>query len=216
MLVAWRARRSRAAPAGRSPAAATKAPKPSRVQARRHGLRARRCAPRRRRRRGVPARAVTRRSMSTNRPESGRFDQVVSAVTWKSTIRPSPRLSAVTIGRAVGERRPGLAPAGRRRARPGSGGGCRSPPAPARPKNGLSRVNGAKRLRRVPGQRAAEVAPAAAQAHGHEVVVAGGEPRAGEAQQQAALLDEGRDLARGSRGRGRRHRRGRAPRPARR
>ena len=39
-----------------------------------------------------------RRSMSTNRPESGRFDQVVSAVTWKSTIRPSPRLSAVTIG----------------------------------------------------------------------------------------------------------------------
>ena len=36
--------------------------------------------------------------MSTNRPESGRFDQVVSAVTWKRTTRPSPRRSAVMIG----------------------------------------------------------------------------------------------------------------------
>ena len=70
--------------------------------------------------------------------------------------------------------------------------------------------------RRVPGQRAAEAAAAAAQAHRHEVVVAGGEPRAGEAQEHAAALDERRRPWRASRGRARRHRRGPGPRPARR
>ena len=54
---------------------------------------------------------------------------------------------------------------------------------------------GREGARRIPGERAAEVAPAAAQPHRHEVVVAGGEPRAGEAQEHAAALDEGRDLA---------------------
>ncbi len=46
----------------------------------------------------VPASATTRRSMVTNRPDSGRFDQVVSAVTWTRTTMPSPRFAAVTIG----------------------------------------------------------------------------------------------------------------------
>ncbi len=52
---------------------------------------------------------------------------------------------------------------------------------------------GRERARAVPGQGAAEVAPAPAQAHRHEIVAAGGEPRPGEAQEQAALVDEGRD-----------------------
>ena len=71
-------------------------------------------------------------------------------------------------------------------------------------------------LRGVPGEGAAEAAPAAAQAHGHELVVAGGEPGARKAQQHAALFHEGGRRGRGSRGRGRPHRPAREPRPARR
>ena len=52
-------------------------------------------------------------------------------------------------------------------------------------------------LRLVPAQRAAERAAAAAQLHRNEIVVAGGEPRAGEAHQHAAVLDPlGQALAR--------------------
>ena len=39
-----------------------------------------------------------RRSISTKLPDSGRSDQRVSAVTWKSTIMPLPRFTAVTSG----------------------------------------------------------------------------------------------------------------------
>ena len=39
-----------------------------------------------------------RRSISTNRPDSGRFDQSELAVTWKKISWPSPRLAAVTSG----------------------------------------------------------------------------------------------------------------------
>ena len=54
---------------------------------------------------------------------------------------------------------------------------------------------GRERARRVPGERAAEATPAAAQAHGDEIVAARGrEPRSGKAQEQAAALDEGGDL----------------------
>ncbi len=45
-----------------------------------------------------PLNATIRRSMSTKRPDNGRFDQVVSAVTWNSTMTPLPRWSAVTSG----------------------------------------------------------------------------------------------------------------------
>ncbi len=63
----------------------------------------------------APAWATTRRSISTNRPEIGRFDQVVSAVTWNSTISPLPRLTAVTSGVPSASRAQVLS------ARPGSG-----------------------------------------------------------------------------------------------
>ena len=39
-----------------------------------------------------------RRSISTKVPDSGRSDQRVSPVTWKSTIKPLPRRAAVTSG----------------------------------------------------------------------------------------------------------------------
>ena len=42
--------------------------------------------------------ATSRRSISTNRPDSGRFDQSALAVTWNSTIRPAPRAAWVTSG----------------------------------------------------------------------------------------------------------------------
>ena len=51
-----------------------------------------------------------------------------------------------------------------------------------------------QRSRRIPRERAAEAASAAPQAHRHEVVVAGGEPRPREADEKAAALDELRHL----------------------
>ena len=42
--------------------------------------------------------ATSRRSISTNRPDSGRFDQSALAVTWNSTIRPAPARRRVTSG----------------------------------------------------------------------------------------------------------------------
>ena len=39
-----------------------------------------------------------RRSMSTNTPDSARFDQPVSAVTWNKMINPRPRFTPVTSG----------------------------------------------------------------------------------------------------------------------
>ncbi len=41
---------------------------------------------------------ATRLIISTNKPESGRFDQLALAVTWKRTTRPLPLASAVTSG----------------------------------------------------------------------------------------------------------------------
>src|SRR5215813_11365374 len=41
---------------------------------------------------------TVRRSISTKRPDSGRFDQSEFAVTWNSTIQPSPLRDAVTRG----------------------------------------------------------------------------------------------------------------------
>ena len=50
---------------------------------------------------------------------------------------------------------------------------------------------GRELLRALPGESAAEDAPAAAQPHRHEIVgISRCEPRAGEAQQDAAILDE--------------------------
>ena len=46
---------------------------------------------------GLPSVAM-RRIISTKRPDNGRLDQSELAVTWNSTIWPSPRLVAVTNG----------------------------------------------------------------------------------------------------------------------
>ena len=99
-------------------------------------------------------------------------------------------------GRAVGERGPGLA------AEVAVGLG-KDLPAHAEigrqvetEERALAR-EGREGARRVPGQGAAEIAAAAAQAHRHEIVVAGSEARAGEAQQQPAALDEGRHAGEG-------------------
>ena len=75
--------------------------------------------------------------MSTNRPDNGRFDQVVSAVTWKRTMRPLPRGAAVTNGVPSASRAQVLP------ARPGSGSASTwrdtvTSSGAARPKNGLS------------------------------------------------------------------------------
>ena len=45
-----------------------------------------------------PALKVSRSSICTNSPESGRLDQSALAVTWKSTTRPSPSPVPVTSG----------------------------------------------------------------------------------------------------------------------
>ena len=80
--------------------------------------------------------------MSTNSPDRGRFDQVVSAVTWKRTIRPFPRRAAVTSGVPSASRaqvfssRPGV----------GSASTCRvtvTSSGAVSPKNGLPGGNGA-------------------------------------------------------------------------
>ena len=42
--------------------------------------------------------STSRRSMSTNRPDSGRLDQSALAVTWNSTTRPAPFGISVTSG----------------------------------------------------------------------------------------------------------------------
>ena len=67
-----------------------------------------------------------------------------------------------------------------------------------RPTKGLSRGEGRQGPRAVPGQGAAEIAAAAAQAHRHEGVVARGQARSGEAQEEAALVDELRHAGMGA------------------
>ncbi|MEJ0018162.1 MAG: hypothetical protein WDN25_16655 [Acetobacteraceae bacterium] len=135
--------------------------------------------------------ATSRRSMSTNRPDSGRFDQSALAVTWNSTTRPAPRVVCVTSGvpsasaaqvwlarsaegsastwrfdlHFVGDRQPGERRAG-------------------------DELRDAGRLG--PGQCPAKLAVAAQQLHRHQRIdladrLLGG-ARAGEADQQPALL----------------------------
>ena len=129
-----------------------------------------------------------RRSISTNRPESGRFDQSELAVTWKKISWPSPRLAAVTSGvpsfRRAHTFTSGPSPAG-------SASTCLLTTTSARRRQTGEQAVVAERrqrLRRRPGQRAAQRAPAEAQRHRQQIVAALLEPRAGEAHQHAALL----------------------------
>ena len=126
---------------------------------------------------GAPALATIRRSMSTNSPDSGRLDQVVSAVTWKRTIRPLPRGPAVTSGVPSPSRAQTLSA----RAASGSASTCRetvTSSGAARPKNGLPASNGAICFGRLPGQRASEQTSASPQFARRQVVVARGQARA--------------------------------------
>ena len=134
--------------------------------------------------------------MSTNAPDSGRFDQRVSALTWNSTIMPLPRGCAVTSGV------PSASVAQVRSVSVASGSASTwrltvTSFGTGMLKNGLSRENAASccgwsQLSAPPSAR-----PPRRSLHRNEVVVAGGEPRAGEAHQHAAVLDPlGQPLAR--------------------
>ena len=100
--------------------------------------------------------------MSTNAPDSGRFDQRVSALTWNSTIMPLPRGCAVTSGVPSAS----VAQVRSVSVASGSASTCRltvTSSGTGMSKNGLSRENAGELLRLVPAQRAAERAAAAAQ-----------------------------------------------------
>ena len=135
--------------------------------------------------------ATSRRSMSTNKPDSGRLDQSALAVTWNSTMRPAPLVASVTSGVPSRQRRPGVrgeigARLGQHLAVDRHLGRHRQP--------GERRAGGERRQpgRLAPGHRAAQLAVAAQQLHRQQRVgladrLLGG-ARAGEADQQAALL----------------------------
>ena len=132
-----------------------------------------------------------RLSISTKVPESGKSDQRVSPVTWNSTIIPLPRRAAVTSGVPSAS----VTQVFSVTAASGSASTCRltvTSLGTAMPLNGaLARKRG-ERLRLVPAQAAAEDAAAAPQPDRNEIVVGGGEPRAGETHQHAAVLDPAR------------------------
>src|SRR5262249_23148890 len=127
-----------------------------------------------------PAKDTIRLSISTNVPDSGRADQRVSAGPWKNNNHtPPPARGGATRGALAGG-----AP---RRARPGRArGGAVGHPDP---KKRLARGKGVALRRCPPDRPAAEEAPAAPEFHRHEIVIAGGEMRAGEAHQHAALFE---------------------------
>ena len=83
-----------------------------------------------------------RLSMSTKVPESGRFDQRVSAVTWNKTMSPLPRRTAVTSGVPSAS----VAQVRSPRSESGSASTCRvtaTSPGTGMPKNGPSREKAA-------------------------------------------------------------------------
>ena len=136
----------------------------------------------------VPASATTRLSMSTKVPDSGKSDQRVSPVTWKRMISPLPRRAAVTSGVPSAS----VAQVFSLNAASGSARTCRLTVTSVRYGEAVERAvvrKGRQRLRFVPTQAAAEDAAAAAQPHRHQIVVGRRQPRAGEAQQNAAVLD---------------------------
>ena len=133
---AWRTRR----PAARWPPAAACRQQAEPVQ--RLGRRQHACCPRCV---ATPADSATsRRSMSTNRPDSGRLDQSALAVTWNSTIRPAPCVACGHQRRAVGQRRPGVAGEVGATARPAPGGSPSPRPAPPGRRTARPAGNGAR------------------------------------------------------------------------
>ena len=65
--------------------------------------------------------ATSRRSISTNRPESGRFDQSALAVVWNSTTQPLPRVRRRSPAACRRPAAPRSCRRGRGRARPAPG-----------------------------------------------------------------------------------------------
>ena len=107
--------------------------------------------------------------MSTNNPEIGRLDQVVSAVTWNSTTRPLPRAAAVTSGvpsDSCAQVLAGQARLGLGQHLPGHGDFLGHVQAG----EGARRVEGRQRLGLFPRQRAAQHPAAPAQRHRHQIV----------------------------------------------
>ena len=135
--------------------------------------------------------ATSRRSMSTNRPDSGRFDQSAFAVTWNSTISPgAARRPAVTSGVPSAS----VAQVWLARSAPGSASTWRvtcTSAGTARPANGepagtaRGRPACSRTSRRRAGGRRPADAPAAAGPSRRRLF---GGARAGEADQQPAFL----------------------------
>ena len=129
-----------------------------------------------------------RRSISTNRPDSGRFDQSELAVTWKNTTWPSPRLVAVTSG-VPSLRRAHTFTSGAERRRVGQhllGHKHFGRHGQAGKQTLIAERR--QRLRRRPRQRPAQRAAAVPQRHRKQIVAALLQPRPGKAHQHAAFL----------------------------
>ena len=135
--------------------------------------------------------ATSRRSMSTNRPDSGRSDQSALAVTWNSTIRPAPRGAWVTSGVPSASR----AQVASLSCAPGSASTWRvtfTSSGTARPANGEFGGEAGQPGRLAPRHRPAELAVAGQQLHRQQRIRVLGQPRPGESQQQPALFHPGR------------------------
>ena len=136
----------------------------------------------------VPASATMRLSISTKLPDSGKFDQRVSPVTWNSTIRPLPRRAAVTSGVPSAS----VAQVLSLSVASGSAKNLARDGHVVRHRHAGERAVARKRrerLRLIPAQTAAEDAAAAPQLDRNEIVVGGGKARTGEPHQYAAVLD---------------------------
>ena len=140
-----------------------------------------------------PARETIRLSISTNVPDSGRSDQRVSAVTWNKNDEALAAALGGNQRRAVGERHPGaLVQRG-----VGFGQHLSAHGHVGRHRHSEERTFArecVERLRLLPGQAAAENAPATPELHRHEIVIGGGESRSGKAHQHAAIFDPAREL----------------------
>ncbi len=136
---------------------------------------------------------TTRRSISTNSPESGRFDQSEFAVTWNSTIKPWPCFAAVTSGVPSARR----AQTSASLATVGSASTCRltfTSSGTARPRKGLLSSNGASGCGVLQESEPPSERPPRRKRHRQQFVAALLEPRAGEANEHAARLDPGFEL----------------------
>ena len=129
-----------------------------------------------------------RRSISTNSPDIGRLDQSELAVTWNRMSWPSPRRAAVTSGVPSLSRAQICTSCVRRAGSASTWRLTRTSGGMARPVNRLDSSKAASGCGVDHDKRAAERAPAEAQAHRDQLVAALLEPGTGEAHEHAALL----------------------------